>query len=171
MRDHQSQRLDAKNKFTKFLESGNYRKTQERFAIFDKVWQLRAHFDIDELYRSMEAESYHVSRSTVYSTVDLLCKCGILRKQMFGKQQAQYEVSTGNHMHLICNSCGKIKEVKDFELLKSLQLQHFDGFTPLDFSMNVYGLCSGCMRQQKRKKNNLNNTIIKKNNRKKDVES
>ena len=55
------------------------RQTPERFAILDKTLEQKVHFDIDELYKNIEAD-YHVSRSTVYNTVELLCECNILRK-------------------------------------------------------------------------------------------
>ena len=57
--------------------------------------------------------------------MELFCACGIVRKHQFGTREALYEkiVSSGNHHHLICSDCGKIKEVKDSELLKYIGMQ------------------------------------------------
>ena len=44
-------------------------------------------------YFTLEADAYHVSRATVYNTIDLLCECGILRKHQFSSHQAQYELA------------------------------------------------------------------------------
>lgn len=149
MKDQQ----EARARFTAFLEAGHHRKTQERYAIFEKIWQLRSHFEVDELYKALEDEGYHVSRSTVYTTVNLLCDSGILRRQLFGRQKAHYEIAEGNHIHLICSNCGKIKEVKDPEFQKLMQLRRFDAFHSSYFSMNVYGICSSCIRQIKKRNN------------------
>lgn len=158
---HESQQ-EARVRFTTFLESGHYRKTQERYAIFDKIWSLKAHFGVDDLYQSLESEGYHVSLSTVYSTVELLCQSGILRRLFFDRQQARYEIAEGSHIHLVCSNCGKVKEVRDPELLKMMQLRRYEAFHTSYFSMNVYGLCSVCVRQIKKRKSAAANVKPKK---------
>ena len=101
-------------KFTDFLESGSYRKTPERFTILEKILLLPHTFTIEQLNDEMEKESYHVSRATVYNTVELLIAAGILRKLFLDGVQMKYErITKVSYTYLICNSCGKIKEVKD----------------------------------------------------------
>ncbi len=141
---------DANKEFSQFLESKKLRKTPERFAILEKVFEMRLHFGVEDVYKALESDSYHVSLATVYNTMDLLTECGLLRKHQFGSHQAKYEVSKGNHFHLICNECGKIKEVKNEEILKSLSAQRYTAFQPSYFSVNVYGLCSACVRRNKK---------------------
>ena len=146
---------DLMQSFTHFLESKKLRKTPERFAILEKVWKMRVHFDVEELYLALEADAYHVSRATVYNTIDLLCECGILRKHQFSSHQAQYELAGGNHFHLICTQCGKIKEVKNEEFINPFMRLKYAAFTPSYFSAYLYGLCSVCVRHNKKiKKNN-----------------
>lgn len=152
----QSTHAELVESFTHFLESKKLRKTPERYAILDKVWEMRVHFDVESLYLAMEADAYHVSRATVYNTIDLLCECGILRKHQFGTHQAQYEVASGNHFHLICTQCGKIKEVKDDQFISQISNRKYTAFTPAYFSAYVYGLCSTCVRHNKKQKK-LNN--------------
>ena len=70
----------ARTKLTEFLDSRKLRKTPERFAILEAVFSHNDHFGVDTLYAEMDARSYHVSRSTVYNTIELFCECGIVRK-------------------------------------------------------------------------------------------
>ncbi|MEF9924601.1 MAG: transcriptional repressor [Muribaculaceae bacterium] len=146
-------KIAAKTKFTLYLEGKKLRKTPERFAILDKIFSINDHFDVESLYSFLEGDFYHVSRATVYNTIDLLCDCGLVRKHQFGNQQAQYEKVGGavNHHHLICTECGKIKEVKDSEILGYMNSQKYPAFTTSYFSLYVYGLCNNCLRKMKRK--------------------
>lgn len=145
-------KIIAKAKLTSYLESKKLRKTPERYAILDKIFSTNDHFDIESLYLSLEKDSYHVSRATVYNTIDLLCECGMVRKHQFGNQMAQYEkVSAAiNHHHLICTECGKIKEVKDPEFLAYMNSKKYPAFSISYFNLYVYGVCNNCLRKNKR---------------------
>ena len=148
--DDDSQK-NAVETFTRFLESKGLRKTSERFAILEKVWSMQVHFDVETLYNELERDAYHVSRATVYNTIDLLMECGLLRKHQFNSQPAQYEVALGSHFHLVCTQCGKVKEVEADEVISQVMSRRYTAFTPAYVSAYLYGLCSSCIRQNKKK--------------------
>ena len=93
------------NQFEAFIKSRNKRQTQERYKILDKIVERGSHFDIDDLYTDLES-TYHVSRATVYNTVNLLCESGILNRSHLQGNQTLYELSGTKHIHLICSGCG-----------------------------------------------------------------
>lgn len=131
--------------FTQFIEAKGLRKTPERFAILKVAQSFDTHFEIDELYKAVD-RNFHVSRSTVYNTVELLCECGILRRLLIDTHHALYEVAKTNHIHLICTHCGDITEARDQAAFKSLANVKFRGFIPSYFSTCVYGVCEKCAR-------------------------
>lgn len=146
-------KASARTTFTEYLQGKKLRKTPERYAILDKVCDMTEHFHIDTLYSELEATSYHVSLATVYNTMDLLIDCGLVRRHQFNNQPAQYEKvsGVGNHHHLICTQCGRIKDVKDQELLKMMNARRYPAFHTSYFAINVYGVCSRCQRRGKSK--------------------
>ncbi len=130
--------------FTRFLSAGKFRKTPERFAILRKALDMNSHFEVDALHIAIEKDGYHVSRATVYNTVELLNQAGILRKNAFGQNPAIYEVNRDNHIHLICKRCGKIREIENPHIASQVMQLNPGNFLPDSYSITLYGICGEC---------------------------
>lgn len=137
-----------KEKFTTFLESRHLRKTPERFEILRFALDYNDHFDVDCLYRALEDKGYHVSRATIYNTLELLCSAGIVRRLLFDTHQARYELAEKTHCHLICTKCGEIREI-DLDGIDSRLTQiQFHSFSPAYVSTCIYGICENCRKKE-----------------------
>ncbi|MFR9165191.1 MAG: Fur family transcriptional regulator [Dysgonomonas sp.] len=161
-------REQVKAEFTDYLNKHNHRKTPERYAILDHIYSTKGHFDMETLYNSMEKESLRVSRATLYNTMELLLECGLVVKHQFGANVSQYERAYGNenHNHLICISCGDVKEYKNDSLLDISHQKKLQRFKVSYYSMYIYGICSKCqkekMLQEKKQKSSENKSNLKK---------
>lgn len=135
----------------RYLMQHRLRRTPERYAILDKVFSLSEHFFVDTLHRMLDDDGYHVSRATVYNTMEILVDAGLVRRHNFGSTPAQYEKVAGitNHHHLVCTQCGKVKEVKDAEIDRMLASKRYASFHPAYADLYIYGVCSRCARRPK----------------------
>jgi Fur family ferric uptake transcriptional regulator len=125
--------------------------TAQRRAILNVIETAKKHLDAGQILRKAQKADASVDRSTVYRTLELLKRHGMVDELdlMHLKGEAHYyERKLGrDHIHMACVRCGKVSEFVSeiFESLKH-QLEQDCRFHILLARLEVGGYCSGCRR-------------------------
>ena len=157
----ESVRETVRQILTNYLEMNNHRKTPERYAILDAVYDMNSHFTLDELNEKLSEENnFPVSRATLYNTLKLFMELRLVIRHRF-QGQTKYEACYDNnsHSHQICTICGKVTEIKSPQISETINNMHLKRFRKDGYSLYIYGICSTCQAKitltntQKRIKN------------------
>lgn len=133
------------------LASRGIRMTAQRRAILGVIETASKHLDASQILRKARRVDATVDRSTVYRTLDLLKRQGMIDELdlMHLKGDGHYyERKLGpDHIHMACLRCGKIAEFvsETFDSLKK-QLERDCRFHIVVSRLEVGGYCSGCRR-------------------------
>lgn len=134
--------------FSDYLERNHLRKTPERMTIIRRVVDTGGRFTIEQVCAPELLPP--ISRATAYNTVKLLVKARLLRKLNIS-EKTYYELDDRSATcHLVCDECGKVKQVRSNQVTAFMLTQKFPAFNTSHYSLTVYGLCSTCARKLKR---------------------
>ena len=107
-----------KDVLKQYLLDKSYRNTPERYAILEEIYNMDHHFNVDDLYLIMLNKKYHVSKATIYNTIEIFLDAGLIRKHQFGEKtlsSSSYEKSyfDKQHDHIIMTDTGQVIEFCD----------------------------------------------------------
>lgn len=137
-------------RFQDFLQQQGLKLTGERTALLREIFSTHYHFEADELLFKMKEKSVKISRATIYRTLELLVKSGLVRRVHLGEDHYHYEHVSGNshHDHLICTVCGGVIEFHDEDLeRRQLEICAKKKFTPTFHNLQILGVCNSCQRK------------------------
>ncbi len=133
---------DASIRYREFLRRNKMLLTKERTALLEFVLTQPAHFSADELLYEMQRTGIHVSRATLYRTLNHLVAAGVLSESDFGHGHTHYEIDLGRkpHVHLIGQQTDEVKEVASAKLESALQeLADRENFSIKRYKIQVFG--------------------------------
>jgi Fur family ferric uptake transcriptional regulator len=129
----------------KLTEQG-YRLTPQRLMTIAAIEQTNSHISAEEIYAQVVMKYPNVNISTVYRTLELLKKLGLVTDTDFGEGRVRYHpVGKGHHHHLVCQECGSIVDLDEAVLapLKEDLLREYDFSADLKH-LAIFGRCGKC---------------------------
>lgn len=133
------------NIINKLSEHG-YRLTPQRLMVLAAIEKSDNHISAEEIYAQVVAKYPHVNISTVYRTLELLKRLGLVTETDLGGGRVRYHpTDKGRHHHLVCQVCGKVIDL-DESLLSSLKsrLLHEYKFSADLRHLAIFGHCASC---------------------------
>ncbi|MBA2395701.1 MAG: transcriptional repressor [Ktedonobacteraceae bacterium] len=134
--------LDAEQ----FFHLHGYRSTPQRHFILKALEQEQTHLTIEQLLECVREYCPQMTLSTIYRTLDLFLRLGMVRVTHVSGQQPYYERVRGPaHHHLLCRRCHSLSHL-DETLLGDLheRLEKESSFHDLTLELLVTGYCETC---------------------------
>ncbi len=135
-----------------FLHSKGVRLTGPRQLIVRRAAAF-LHFTAETLVKDVREIDPSVSRGTVYRTLALLHRHGVVEKHDFRYGAPNYEVTfaKAHHDHLMCVQCGEIIEFQEprVERIQDDVVKRY-GYQLLSHTHKLYGLCRRCQRVERK---------------------
>lgn len=128
------------------LRRQGLRLTPQRQMILTVIEQAQEHLSAETICQRVQERYPFVSLSTIYRTLELLKKLGLVREvHLLGEQRFYESADGGAHHHLLCRGCGAVLHADD-ALLAGLreQLEQRYRFTPLSLDLIATGYCDDC---------------------------
>ncbi|MBD1834645.1 transcriptional repressor [Trichocoleus sp. FACHB-90] len=134
------------------LNERGWRLTPQRETILNVFQHLPRgqHLSAEDLYELLHSESEDISLSTIYRTLKLMARLGILRELELAEGHKHYELNQPyphHHHHLICVRCNKTIEFKNDSILKTgTRTAKKEGYHLLDCQLTIHAVCPSCQR-------------------------
>ena len=127
------------------LHQAGYRITQPRLAILQVLQENDQGLNPEEVYQQGRAICSSLGLVTVYRTLDLFSRLGLVRRVHSEHHCHSYVGTSTNRHHLICNGCHRVIDfpcVGLDSLIESVRRQ--TGYAITAHLLELSGLCPEC---------------------------
>jgi Fe2+ or Zn2+ uptake regulation protein len=132
---------------TELLRERGLRVTPQRLLIHRTLHELDRHVTADELLEAARERLPNASLPTVYASLELFERLGLVRRLPVASGAALYDPRTDEHQHLHCRACGKVEDLDSHvDAAAALRVARRQGFRPASAELVVSGLCASCAR-------------------------
>jgi len=135
---------------TERLSEKGYRLTPQRLMILSAIESSHEHISAEEIYAQVAAKYPHVNISTVYRTLELLKRLGMVYEIDLGEGRIRYHAEeSGHHHHLVCQDCGSVIDIDESTLssLRNILLRDYNFRAELRH-VAIFGLCEKCYKEK-----------------------
>ena len=117
------------------LHQRGLRVTPQRQLVLEAIDRL-GHATPDAVCAEVQSVASGVNLSTIYRTLELFEKLGLVRHAHLGSGSATYHsAAAAAHLHLVCDGCGAVEEA-DIDVAEDLvgRLASTHGFIPVSYT-------------------------------------
>lgn len=112
--------------------------TPQRIAVVEFVMKTQAHPTAEEVHEHARKTCPTVSRATVYNTLNLLVKKGLLKTQILKEGTVVFDPNTKKHHHFIDDKTGEIFDIP-WDHFQVTEKQKAKGFEINEYQVVVRG--------------------------------
>jgi len=141
---------DIELKLMTGLREKGYKLTPQRREIIRVLSQDTSHPGAMDILQRVRKKAPRISMSTVYYTLDMLKKEGLIRELEFYDRDNRYDINVSNHVNLVCTRCGKIEDFHEKLAVPAKRVEGKTGFRIQEMRFEYYGYCKECKSMKRR---------------------
>jgi Fur family ferric uptake transcriptional regulator len=131
------------------LHERGLRMTPQRQLVLDAVRTLK-HATPDQVCQHVRRTTPTVNITTIYRTLDLLERLGLVRHTHLGHGAPSYSAEEHEHLHLVCHRCGRVLEQPNGLLATVAERLRTECGFELDANhLALSGTCGECLGSQR----------------------
>ena len=133
--------------FAGYLRDHNLPVTQQRMDIAKVLLGSDRHLSVEEVAGELNQRGQKAGLATVYRTIELLVKCGLVVERDFDEGFKRFEPARDipQHEHLLCTVCDKVTEFQDERLERITTLvAEKHGYLRQRHRLVIHGVCASC---------------------------
>lgn len=139
-----------KSKQENILTKQGYKNTKSRKAIIEVLERTKTPISAEEIFLEIREQGSTANLSTVYRTLELMEKKGLVNKTIMTEGKARYELTSNEHRHhLMCTGCSRIVPIDccPIEKLEN-DVEKKTKFDITGHRLELYGLCPECKERK-----------------------
>ena len=131
------------------LRSKHERVTPARRAVIEQLDRAAGHLTAEDLVQAVQRTEPSVHLATIYRTLDVLERAGVVEHTHLGHGRAVYHLADNRHAHLVCETCGCVVEVSS-KLLATVERRAREehGFELRPHHFALVGRCQECQTRK-----------------------
>jgi Fur family peroxide stress response transcriptional regulator len=124
--------------------------THQRSEIYRELADTKAHPDAETIYRRVRERIPAISLDTVYRTLRLLEKKGLIARVGSLGERTRFDADTDCHHHFVCTECGFIGDIyneawNSFRATSDVRSMG----TVNSIHVELRGLCKACQKRRR----------------------
>lgn len=125
--------------------------THQRLEILRELAIAKDHPSAEDVYKRVKPKIPPISLDTVYRTLALFERCGVIARVHHLDDRTRYDPNTSKHHHMVCIKCKKIKDF-NWPALDRMEIPEEtkgEGVVRSKY-LELRGICQECLDKEKK---------------------
>lgn len=109
-------KMNSKQDIARLLRDHDILPTQQRLMIARVLFERQQHYSADQVMTSVNAGRDRVSKATVYNTLGLFARNGLVREVIVDPTRVFYDPNTTSHHHFYNVDTGELTDIDSTSL-------------------------------------------------------
>ena len=128
------------------LRDAGIKPSIQRLKIFEYLINTNSHPTVETIFNSLSSEIPTLSKTTVYNTLKLFQKQGIVLIINIEDNETRFDADISYHGHFKCEQCGI---VEDFPIPEHEKIEALANYEISETHFYMKGLCEKCKKSKK----------------------